>query len=415
MALCDIDLFATDLPCKEVLEAAWAEVTPSQAAELVEEMAALCPELRELPLKEAWHTMAGVLSLIYLVLPFGFSGSSGRFGVVALLPELIVQSRAPAQPRINGSEPLDVKTHVDNAARSEVKAGYRPWLSRREYNGGATRVFGKGAVHPRKDLLEGRPSFESCWWGCCLSIWKAGNRITVPEVKLEELSHVVYMNIWDWGCRRIPRVEAQAFRGMGTFVGQVCKGIRPEMASFDRALGGPNQASLFVEPAGTPEEQEVIFRNLWWSAEVVRILIFNKGAWGRRYSSSCAGVLRPEQRVTLPGEAEKVGWQGGDATPEVGAHVDWAGKTFVREEMQDGLYQAVAELRPGAPVLVIIAIAELLMYVATACVEGSNWRGTTKWYASDNMNTYSWIWDRFATNPIAQFLPHCTPHSLSSR
>ena len=159
--------------------------------------------------------------MIYLVLPFGFSGSPGRFGVMALLPELLVQSCAPAQPRINGSEPLDVKTHVDDAARSDIKAGYRPWLSRRVYNGGATKVFGKGAIHPKKDLLEGRPSLESCWWGYCLSIWKAGNRITVPEVKLEKLSHMAYMEVWDWGCRRIPRVEAQAFRGMGTFVGQV--------------------------------------------------------------------------------------------------------------------------------------------------------------------------------------------------
>ena len=47
------------------------------------------------------------------------------------------------------------------------------------------------------------------------------------------------------------------------------------------------------------------------------------------------------------------------------------------------------------------------MYVATACVEGVNWRGTTKWYASDNMNTYGWIRDRYSSNPITQFLLHC--------
>ena len=61
------------------------------------------------------------------------------------------------------------------------------------------------------------------------------------------------------------------------------------------------------------------------------------------------------------GGPRRGGWQGGDATPEVGAHVDWAGKTFVREEMQDGLYQAVAELLPGAPILVIIVFFSLSM------------------------------------------------------
>ena len=58
-----------------------------------------------------------------------------------------------------------------------------------------------------------------------------------------------------------------------------------------------------------------------------------KKAWELLFSAPCAAVLRPEQRVTLPGEASKVGWQGGDATPEVAALADWRDKFYVREAM----------------------------------------------------------------------------------
>ena len=49
-------------------------------------------------------------------------------------------------------------------------------------------------------------------------------------------------------------------------------------------------------------------------------------------------MLRPEQRVTLPGEAERTGYQGGDATPEVSALVDWKDRVYTRQSMQDVLY-----------------------------------------------------------------------------
>ena len=138
--------------------------------------------------------------------------------------------------------------------------------------------------------------------------------------------------------------------------------------------------------------------------EVVRIICKEKGAWGQLFSSSCAAVLRPEQRVTLPGQAEATGYQGGDATPSTSAFVDWKDKIYTRQDMQDGLYEALRALFPDLPPLVLIALAELMSYVCTACVRGRFWRGQTKWYASDNRNTVGWIRDRYAQHPIAQFL-----------
>ena len=45
-----------------------------------------------------------------------------------------------------------------------------------------------------------------------------------------------------------------------------------------------------------------------------------------------------------------------------------------------------------------------MTYVCVACVRGKFWKSQTKWYGSDNTNTVGWIRDRYATNPIAQFL-----------
>ncbi len=97
-----MDLFATDFPAEEILAEAFEQVTPEEARSLVDEIAWLCPGLRDLPLKEAFMKLMLLIMLIYLVLPFGFSGSPGKFGVLAVLPELAKQSAAPSETRTNG-------------------------------------------------------------------------------------------------------------------------------------------------------------------------------------------------------------------------------------------------------------------------------------------------------------------------
>jgi hypothetical protein len=357
-----------------------------------------------MPRHDAWTALFVVLTLIYLVLPFGWSGSPGRFGVLALLPEIITQSVAPAEPRLNGGEPLDSKTHVDDATRAEVKIGYRPWLSAREYDTHACEIFGANAIHEKKRALEGRAVTTSIWWGYIMRVLKVGAVLSIPEVKLEKVSHLVYLEQFDWGNRRLPRLEIQVVRGLGTFVGNVCKGVRPEMASFDRALSRSDQDEEFLFPVGSETEIDEVWCGIWFTIEFLRILIHNRAAWEMRFSAFATAVLRPEQRIALPGESEKTGWQGGDSTPEVCAHLDWKDKTLVREQMQDGLYQALAALFPNSPVLVIISVGELMTYVCTATTQGAKWKGQTKWYCSDNKNVVGWIRDRYSTNQLVQYL-----------
>ena len=65
--------------------------------------------------EEAWYAIALTLTVIYLVLPSGWAGSPGHFGVFALAAEVCTQAHAPEEKRLNGEEPFWCKTHVDDA------------------------------------------------------------------------------------------------------------------------------------------------------------------------------------------------------------------------------------------------------------------------------------------------------------
>ena len=80
----------------------------------------------------------------------------------------------------------------------------------------------------------------------------------------------------------------------------------------------------------------------------------------RRGSAALEAARRPPRRSS---EGELAG---GDATPDVGPHIDWGERVFTREAMQDRLYQVLAALFPDAPVQLIIAVEELTMIACTA-------------------------------------------------
>ena len=44
----------------------------------------------------------------------------------------------------------------------------------------------------------------------------------------------------------------------------MCAGVRPEMAAFDRIMGGPNQLSDYLEPGGDEEEVKAQFDAEEW-------------------------------------------------------------------------------------------------------------------------------------------------------
>ena len=84
--------------------------------------------------------------------------------------------------------------------------------------------------------------------------------------------------------------------------------------------------------------------------------------------------------------------------------MEYRHKVFVREELQEGLYQSLRALLPGVPEDVVIGCGELMQIVCTSCARGRLWRGQANWCPTDNMNTRGWIRDRYSKVPEIQFL-----------
>ena len=82
---------------------------------------------------------------------------------------------------------------------------------------------------------------------------------------------MVFDPVWDWGSTRISRHDVSSLRGHGTFWSNVAPALRPEMASHDAALGG-NQDAEWPHPAGTPEEQRLVFERVWYSVRLSGVL-----------------------------------------------------------------------------------------------------------------------------------------------
>ena len=148
----------------------------------------------------------------------------------------------------------------------------------------------------------------------------------------------------------------------------------------------------------------MLFERIWYAMESMGILAGDESLWGTRFSIPCASVLRPEQRAALPGEAGRVAWVNGDATPGIASSLDFTDRIFIRERLNEGLYAALRARLPDIPEDVVIGCGELMQYIAHAATRGMYWRGRSIWLGTDNMNTKGWVKFRYSQVPEIQFL-----------
>ena len=120
--------------------------------------------------------------------------------------------------------------------------------------------------------------------------------ISLPREKLRKMVYILFTGTWDWGCRRVPRVECQSLAGNGAFLENVCPALRPEMASIHVWLGGEQEGEWIGPPGETEEEKEQAWKRGWLSVECMRITASRPELWETHFTSSCTAVLRPEQR-----------------------------------------------------------------------------------------------------------------------
>ena len=162
------------------------------------------------------------------------------------------------------------------------------------------------------------------------------------------------------------RLQVQVLRGNCTYWTTVCPSPKPELASIDRLLGGPEQESEFIE--GIEEDD---WERFWLSMEVIRILVEDVENWRNTFTQKSAGVLSTAERMNIPPEKEKMVWTGGDATKERVAAIDWNAKMLVAEDV-DFYYEKLEEKMTDVPDDIIIAVAELICFILLASLRGGS-------------------------------------------
>ena len=89
-------------------------------------------------------------------------------------------------------------------------------------------------------------------------------------------------------------------------------------------------------------------------------------------------------------------WVSGEATLERIACIDWTNRTALVDTVEpyhDALRELAAVSDEGVPPEeeVIIAIAELITFLALAAASTALWRGRLVLYTGDNMNVHQWL------------------------
>ena len=129
------------------------------------------------------------------------------------------------------------------------------------------------------------------------------------------------------------------------------------------------------------------------------MLVSSRTQWATRFSHALTGALTPAERLALPGAAASVVWVTGDATLERIACVDWTNRTALVDTVQpyfSALQELAASAGGGPPPEepVIIAIAELITYLALAAASAEAWTDQLVLYTGDNMNVHQWVESR---------------------
>ena len=134
-----------------------------------------------------------------------------------------------------------------------------------------------------------------------------------------------------------------------------------------------------------------------------------RSQWATRFPNYLTGALTTSERLALPGAAARVVWVTGDATLERIACIDWTHRIALVDTVEpyhESLRKLATASEEGAPPEeeVIIAIAELITYLALASASTETWQGRLVLYTGDNMNVHRWLESRAAGNSLARWL-----------
>ena len=346
------------------------------------------------------------ITAIYLCLTFGFTGSPGQWMIWAWLTKRYHSSFRPENPEWNDSVAFSSLYVMDDQVLVEPDVGQRTFESNRITIEAMTLLLGPNASNAKEDLEEGAWERRKLIWG--LQYDTDLMQLSLPGPKLEKAHSLLSLSEFDYGAEPPPMRLIQDLRSNQQFWLCVMPELAPLFGATD-ALLARTDAKGRACPKGSPSQQRRSWQDFWEAVELQRVLVTARSQWATRFTNSLAGALTTAERLALPGAAARVVWVTGDATLERITCIDWAHRIAL-VDMVEPYYESLRKLatasEEGVPPEeeIIIAIAELITYLALASASAEAWQGRLVLYTSDNMNVHQWLESRAAGNALARWL-----------
>ena len=362
---------------------------------------------RDVPLMA---TVAGGVIVVNLVLTFGFRGSPGIFHQCGSKPLTDFHtSHCYQEPQWNGDSGMFSAAFVDDSALIAPDYGLALAMSEDCFLHGLWAMFGPKGLNVAKDAKVGPwKSVQQCW-GLTYDLVK--KTVGMSLVRLKRARVTLEKDTWAWGNTDIDMRELQSLHGSTRWYGQANRCLHSVQANISRLLSTADPTGRKVQPHGTPSMKRWAWVEFWDTLELHRVMLHDEELFQTSYLSTFLGAIPPDRRMSLPSEAEKIVFLGGDATPDMLFGINWKTKrafyypwtTAAQLAMEANLKEVGVPL--GEIPEMIISIQELtwaIVAFAESCQAGTN--NTLHIAVIDNSNADSWIKKRKPKNLYAAHL-----------
>ena len=190
---------------------------------------------------------AAGLTLISLVLTFGFGGSPGAWTPWGDAVVHYHEAHRPGDPTRDGPQLYQSLILMDDQVLVEPDVGLRPWESRAVAEHGMRKLLGPSATNEEKRLVEG-------WFGtvrtvCGLEYRTVEGEVAIPEQRRLKGAYLLAENVYDHGCKEGRLLDVQRLRGTCTSWTPAMPSLRFEMRAIDVFLSPFRRSSAGAEGA----------------------------------------------------------------------------------------------------------------------------------------------------------------------
>ena len=272
-------------------------------------------------------------------------------------------------------------------------------MSAEVFEHGIRTLLGNKAVNEEKDKVEGAFKTSQTVWGVIMCT--EDETATLPERRIQKGAVLLADSCFDYGSKEVTLKQLQQFQGILTGWASIVKGLVNELKAADKFLAG-RDGHQRVTPRLRGEgsqawEADRAWEDLWELFEVCRWLSARTDRW-ESFATGLRSMLPTMERLSLPGEWEKVIWVSSDAAPSMVGAIDWTNRQVTR--LPTGTLKAWAsralsdfEIADQETDLVI-HLGEMLSFVAFACAAGDLWKGAVVAYGGDNTIVKNWLQSR---------------------